>query len=113
MLRNKFILMTSNISLKYIFTQPYLKTRQAILLAFLREFYMEIKCIKGNQTRIDDVLSRHPHQTLTYTGSSVRFDVEEKIQEVLLQDLQYLILQEELQQVEITGYTINQQGLIS
>ena len=45
-------------------------------------------------------------------GSSVKFYIEELIQEVMRQDPNYVKLQEKLQKTEIVGYTQNQKGLI-
>ena len=73
---------------------------------------MEIKHIKGKENKTVDTLNRNPHQILTYAGISVNFDVEEQIHGLLMQDQQYVKLQEKLQQAEIAGYTINHQGLI-
>lgn len=92
MLRKKFLLMTSHMSLKYLFSQLGLNARQARWLAFLRKFDMEIKHIKGKESLITNALSRHYHQILSYTSISVKFNVEENIQEVMSQDPRYLEL---------------------
>ena len=53
----KFILNTYNMSLKYLFDQPDLNTRQAGWLDFLREYHFELKHIKGKENKVADALS--------------------------------------------------------
>jgi hypothetical protein len=43
----KFLLMSDNISLKYLFDKKNLNTRQARWLAFSIEYYFEIRHLKG------------------------------------------------------------------
>ena len=78
--------MIDHLSLKYFFNQPDLNARQARWLYFLSEFDMEIKNIKGKENKIVDALSRKSHQILNNVGSSVKFEIEELIQEVMMQD---------------------------
>ena len=53
----KFLLKTKNMSLKYLFDQPDLNSRQSIWLAFLSEYHFELKHIKGMENKIIDALS--------------------------------------------------------
>ena len=99
-------------SLKYFFTQPDLNAWQARWLSFLSEFDMEIKHIQGNENKVVDYFSRNSHQILNNVGSSVKFDIEELIQEMMMQDSNYVNLKLKLQKTEIVGYTQNQKGLI-
>ena len=48
----KFLLKTDNTSLKYLFKQLDLNSRQSIWLAFLSEYHFELKHIKGKETRL-------------------------------------------------------------
>ena len=54
----KFELRTDHCSLKYLFDQPTLNTRQARWLEFLCEFDFEIKHIKGKENEVDDAISK-------------------------------------------------------
>ena len=57
----KFLLKTDNMSLKYLFDQPYLNGRQAWWLDFLSEYHFELKHIKGKENKVADGLSRRIH----------------------------------------------------
>ena len=52
-------------------------------------------------------MSRNHHQILNNDGSSVKFEIEELIQEVLLQDQQYVKLEEKFEKTKAVGYTKN------
>ena len=69
----KFLLKTGNMSLKYLFDQPYVNARKAIWLSFFREYHFELKHIKGKQNIISDALSLQDHMlyevTLSQTDS--------------------------------------------
>ena len=54
----KFLLKIDNMSLKYLFKQQDLNTRQARWLDFLREYHFELNHIKGKENKIVDALSR-------------------------------------------------------
>ena len=54
-----FLLMSDNISLKYLFDQQNLNARQARWLAFFSEYNFEIKHIKGKENKVVDALSRN------------------------------------------------------
>ena len=55
----RFLLMSDNICLKYVFDEQNLKTRQAMWLSFLREYDFEIKHIKGKENKVTDALNGH------------------------------------------------------
>jgi hypothetical protein len=54
----KFVLMTNNSGLRYLFYHPKLNSRHAKWMALLSEFDFEIKHIKGKENRVVDSLSR-------------------------------------------------------
>ena len=54
----KFLLKTDNMSLKYLFEQPYMNKRKARWFAFLREYHFDLNHIKGNENMVADALSR-------------------------------------------------------
>ena len=57
----KFLLLTDNSDVKYLFSQPELNARQAIWLAFLHEFDFEVRHIQGKENKVADALSRRVH----------------------------------------------------
>ena len=82
----KFVLMSDNISLKYLFDQQNLNARQARWLAFLSEYEFEIKHIKGKENKVADALSRHANQLYVAAYSSYETDLEEQIKRVAEKD---------------------------
>ena len=54
----KSILKNDNMSLKYLFDQPYMNARQAKWLDFLSEYQFELNHIKGKENKFVDALSR-------------------------------------------------------
>jgi hypothetical protein len=57
----KFLLLTDNSGVKYLFNQLDLNVRQARWLAFLSEFDFEVKHIKGKENKVVDALSCRIH----------------------------------------------------
>ena len=55
----KFLLMSDNISLKYLFDQHNLNARQARWFSFLSEYDFEINHIKGKENKVVDAFSWH------------------------------------------------------
>ena len=66
-------------SLKYLFEQPDLNSRQARWLDFLSEYHFEIKHIKGKENNIVDALSQWTHMIYEVTLSQTKADLHEKI----------------------------------
>ena len=64
---NKFIMNTYNMSLKYLFDQSGLNSRQAIWLSFLSEYHFKLKHIKGKENKIVDALSSRAHMLYEVT----------------------------------------------
>ena len=85
----KFLLLTDNSGVKYLFNQPDLKTRQARWLAFLREFDFEVRYIKGKENKVEDALSRRIHGLFEMNISRVESDLEERIRTVGIDDENY------------------------
>ena len=81
-----FILMSDNISLKYLFDQRNLNARQVRWLAFLSEYEFEIKHIKGKENKVADALSRHAN--LLYMAAYSRYEtkLEGQIKSVVERD---------------------------
>ena len=59
--RNKFLLLTDNTCEKNLFTQSGLNAQQARWLAFLSEFDLEVRHIKGKENKVEDTLSQRTH----------------------------------------------------
>ena len=59
---NKFILLTYNIGLKYLFYKKTLNSHQAKWIAFLSEYDFEIRHIKGKEKIVADALSQQQHE---------------------------------------------------
>jgi len=85
----KFVLMSDNISLKYLFDQQNINARQARCLAFLSEYKFEIKHIKGKENKVADALSRHANQLYMVAYSSYETYLEEQIKVVAKKDKKY------------------------
>ena len=86
--------MSDNISLKYIFDQQNLNTRQAIWLSFLSEYDFEIQHIKGKENKVVDALSRNARLNFVAAVSTYKIDLEEQLEEGVKLDENYQKLQE-------------------
>jgi len=75
----RFMLMSDNISLKYLFDQPNLNARQARWLAFLSEYDFEIKHIKGKENKVANALSHHANLICMIAYSSYETNLKDKI----------------------------------
>ena len=73
----KFMLMSDNISLKYLFDQQNLNPRKTIWLAFLSEYDFGIKHIKGKENK--DAYALSHHENLLFTSSNHEYDLENQI----------------------------------
>ena len=68
--------MLDNISLKYLFDQQNINSRQARWLSFLSEYDFEIKHIKGKENKIVGASSRHTN--LLYASNNYESYLENK-----------------------------------
>ena len=75
----KFLLLTDNSGVKYLFSQPDLNARQARWLAFLRKFNFEVRHIKGKENKVVDALSRRVHGLFEINVSRASSDLEQRI----------------------------------
>ena len=91
-----FLLMSNNISLKYLFDQKNINARQARWLAFLSEYDFEIKHIKGKENKVVDSLRRNAVTSFVAAISSYKTDLEDKLEEGIKQDLEYHNLKENI-----------------
>ena len=65
----KFLVKIDNMSLNYLFEQPYLNPRKARWLAFLSKYHFKLKHIKGKQNKIVDALRIQIHMVYEVTVS--------------------------------------------
>jgi len=85
----RFVFMSDNISLRYLFDQQNLNARQARCLAFLREYEFEIKHIKGKENKVADALSHHANLIYMAACSSYESDFEGQIKSAAEKDEKY------------------------
>jgi hypothetical protein len=93
----KFLLLTNNSGVKYLFSQPYLNARQARWLVFLSEFNFEVRHIKGKENTVADVLSIRVHGLFEINISMAQSDLEQRIRTIGVNDENYTKTVAELQ----------------
>ena len=106
--------MSDNISLKYLFHQHNLNSRQVRWLSFLSKYDFEIKHIKGKDNKVVDALSRNTN--LLYASSNYESNLENKIPIAENFDKEYQNLKEkatenERNQIKI-DLSLNIRGLL-
>jgi len=72
----KFILLSDNSGVKYLFSQTNLNAMQARWLAFLSEFNFEVRHIKGKEKKFADALSQRTSRLYEVTISKTKNDNE-------------------------------------
>jgi hypothetical protein len=82
LLGRKFVLMTNQCGLRYLFDQPKLNARQARWKALPSEFDFEIKHIKGKENKVVDALSRRMKTIHLATVSTCEMNVKERVRNV-------------------------------
>jgi hypothetical protein len=85
----RFLLLTDNSGVKYLFNQPDLNARQARWLAFLSEFDFEVRHIKGKENKVADTLSRRIHGLFEMNVSRAESDLEGRIRTTGVDDENY------------------------
>ena len=93
--------MSDNISLKYLFDQQNLNTRQAIWSVFLREYDFDIKHIKGKENKVVDALSRNENMNFIAVVSSYKRELDDKFKDGVKMDKDYQNLREKLQKMNL------------
>jgi hypothetical protein len=93
----KFLLLTDNSGVKYLFNQPDLNARHAMWLAFLREFDFEVRHIKGKENKVADALSRRIHGLFEINISRAESDLEQRIRTTGVNEENYTKMMAELQ----------------
>jgi hypothetical protein len=112
----RFELRTDHNSLKYLFDQPTLNTRQSRWLEFLCEYDFEINHMKGKENKVPDALSRRVHELHVTTISMYQTDIKNRILEATNVYLQYIELVAKLQQgkmpKEMEIYKLETDGIL-
>jgi hypothetical protein len=112
----KFLLLTDNSGVKYLFNQPDLDARQARWLAFLRKFDFEVKHIKGKENKVADVLSCRIHGLFKINFSRAESDLEQRIRTTCVNDENYTKMMAELKNSFTNSdepyIRINKEGLL-
>jgi hypothetical protein len=85
----KFLLLTDNSGVKYLFNQPDLNARQERWLAFLREFDFEVRHIKGKENKVANALSRRVHGLFEINISRAESDLEQRKRMTGINDRNY------------------------
>jgi hypothetical protein len=86
----KFMLLTDNSGVKFLFIQPDLNVRQARWLAFLSEFDFEVRYIKGKENKVANALSRRIHGLFEMNISRDESDIEQRIKVASNNDENYI-----------------------
>jgi hypothetical protein len=92
----RFLLLTDNSWVKYMFNQPDLNARKERWLAFLSEFNFEVRHIKGKENKVADALSRRIHGLFERNISRAESDLEERIRMAGIDDKNYTKIMVEL-----------------
>jgi hypothetical protein len=93
----KFLLLTDNRRVKYLFKQPDLNARQAWWLAFLIEFDFQVRHIKGKENKVADALRRRVHGLFEINISRAESDLEQRIRTTCINNGNYTKIMKELQ----------------
>ena len=93
----KFLLLTNNSGVKYLFNQPNLNARQAMWLAFLSEFDFEVRHIKGKENKVADALRRRFHGLFEINICRAKSDLQQRIRMAGINDGNYTKMMVEFQ----------------
>jgi hypothetical protein len=93
----KFLLLTDNSGVKYMFNQPDLNARQERWIAFLSEFDFEVRHIKGKENKVEYALSRKIHGLFEINISRVESDLEQRIRMTGINNENYTKMMAEFQ----------------
>jgi hypothetical protein len=85
----KFLLLTDNSGVKYMFNQLDLNARQERWLSFLSEFDFKVRHIKGKENKVADALSRIIHGLFEINISKVESDMEQRVRIIGVNDGHY------------------------
>jgi hypothetical protein len=93
----KFLLLTDNSGVKYLFSQPNVNARQARWIAFLSKFDFGVRHIKGKENKVAYALIRRVHGLFEINVSKEESDLEHKIRTAGINDENYTKIVAELE----------------
>jgi hypothetical protein len=112
----KFLLLTANSGVKFLFNQPHLNIRQASWLAFLSGFDFEVRHIKGKENKVADALSRRTNGLFEISISREESDIEQRIRYESGNDEKYIKtitdLQDNAKNLDRTDLSLDRNGLL-
>ena len=112
----RFLLISNNISLKYLFDQQNLNISKARWLAFLREYDFEIKHIKGKENKVADSLRKNAIIFFIAAIRSYKTKLDGKLKEWITMGKEYQNLKEKVTKNESknvkTDYSLNEKSLM-
>lgn len=73
------MLISNHGGLRYFFDQPKLNSRQSSWLYLTSEFNFEIRCIKGKENKVENVLSISLQVEHLETMRTCEFDIKEVV----------------------------------
>jgi hypothetical protein len=86
----KFLLLTDNSGVKFLFTQPDLNARKARWLAFLSEFDFKVRHIKGKENKVVYALSRRTIRLFEISIHKEESDIKQRIKSARCNDEKYI-----------------------
>ena len=92
----RFLLLTDDIGLKYLFDQKTLNARQARWIAFMSKCYFEIIHIKGKENIVADALSRQQHKLHIVLFSGYESEFKNLLKTISSSDFEYNKLMEKM-----------------
>jgi hypothetical protein len=112
----RFELRIDHYSLKNLFGQPTLNSRQTTWLEFLNEYEFEIKHVKGKEKQMVNALSRRAHETHISAINMFNTNLKDRFLETPKSYQQYLKIKETLKQgnlqQKIKYYELKEDGIL-
>jgi hypothetical protein len=112
----KFMLLTDNSGVKFVFSQPNLNARQARWLAFLSKFDFEVRHIKGKENKVVDALSRRIHGLFEINIRREESDIDQRIKGASNNNEKYIktvaYLQNNAKNLDNTDLILDRNGLL-
>jgi hypothetical protein len=112
----RFLLLTDNSGVKFLFSQPNLNARQVRWLSFLSKFDFEVRHIKGKENKVGDALSRRTNGLYEISFSKEENNIEQRIKSTSCNDKNYIKtttkLQENAEKLNKTDMSLDKNGLL-
>jgi hypothetical protein len=112
----KFLLLTNNCGVKFLFSQLDLNARQARWLSFLGEFDFEVRNIKGKENKVAYALSRRTNRLFEISFRKTKNNIKQRIKSASCNDEKYIKtttkLQENAKILNKTYLSLDKNGLL-